>query len=482
MLEIQELCFPMFAKAIFYLRDNQITLLNHLYLICTKRDHVVDKLRDISDNWEIGSEQSEYAKALLKHAKNDSTSITAHHLKELLINNAVPTYGVKIDKITVLDLGAYGFLDKLLSIGSNAPEDEIWKVLRRADINILDFFETEIYHGLKSEFALLENSKLFLATYSGGMPLMQRALETVLNSTLAYAEYIRIFNSENLAYQIETEPQELFLSMLRQINDYVLRLDWDNAEHVFKQLKKSIAPINVELLEKIFSDIREYQVSSDIHWVEKYTVLILNSLYCGDMNSLVLWLKCIEETAQKTLIERYAQELNYKLLKELNNQGVLRIQELEFSDGTHNRYVFIDSILKSPSIDQPKAKELFAPYIRLFLNENDFSIKADWVKIINMRNNMVHNAIPVSKEPTNEQHIMDFLGIEPQALSQVIDALHDRNLNKVIEFESEYINSDFFKAMNEIDGFSSTDNILFERKMCIEYFEALHKHESTALV
>ncbi|MDD2423819.1 MAG: hypothetical protein PHG34_06380 [Candidatus Cloacimonetes bacterium] len=473
--------FPMFYKALAFLRDKGVKKIDYLFIIATKRDGIIPKLKQVlkklEESEDIDYDLHEYLEqGLIRHAENDHSSDTAHFLEELINAGKIPLGGITIDQAIVLDLGTYGFLQPIQAM--DLKNKISFNTLRLADINVLDFFTFETYQALLPHFGKLENERLFLATHAGGMPLMQRALDIVLDSILGYAEITRIYNSENLLYQMESKPQGEFLTLMKQMHASVLSLDWNTAMHRYDSIKKEYA---TKLPDKVitnlngfFKEVSRSQASGSTNWFDRFTVLILQALYQRNMNDVIVWLKCMEEAALKESLHAQKGKL-WKDVKELSLYGSKKTYIiLEDDDGGNQqpREAYLDTI--AGYVDQEQLKIAMQDYLEIFIAKGSWEYSDTWRELNRIRNKLLHAGIPVVADQSNVKKLLDFLHIDALKLDEVISDLQDKNLAKVLEFERECMDNKFFEPIRKIAKNYDANYLPYEREMCKQYFKLLH--------
>lgn len=459
--------FPMLAKTMAYFRAQDVKNIDRLYLLATKRTHLVPLLEQASQLPGLDEDLKSYARKLLELAKKDNTHQTAALIKKLLDNNP-DFFGIHIGQVELLNLGTYGYFDPLDAQLRKGVIDEA--TLRRADINILDFFEFELRRGLVADFCLMENADIYLSTFAGGLPQMQRALDIVLQNMLGYAKYHRIFVSENRLFITANEPIQGFLEKVGHMSDLVLRLDWSNAERTYQTIERDFPDYlpkkSKKRLKEVFSDVRDHKAGKMDKWFDRFSTLIFNSLYNLDANSLVVWLKCLEETALKILLFRHEQTLGYKVVS-FDGQ---KINFVRVGDNDHDPH--LDKLVGS--IAKDLLEKYFFEYRTLFL-DLDLKRSRDWLDMNRLRNNLIHNATPVEAVSSAFSSILRFLKIDDDDLDQAINALRDKNLEFLATFESKCLQNGFFIHLANIAGLKCDyEYHLFERTMGHYYFEALH--------
>jgi len=478
------ICFPMLTKAITYLNDNKITHLEYLFLISTNRKQLLPKLNEIKESMEkaerIDAVYDYLERGLIKHAQEDNISDTAHLIRETILKNSIPLGGLSIANIVILDLGTYGFFAPILE----ADLTKLLKkdILKKADINILDFFESETYNALKPYFGILENAKIYLALNAGGMPQMQKGVEQVVKSTVAHAEYEQIYNSEFLWYQLESQPQEEFLVLLRQMTDNVIGLDWDSAYARFISLKtkhaNKLGQPTIQKLETLFKRIiTSRSESANGRWFDNFSTLILQALYRMNLNDVVVWLKCLEESALDTLLQKLCGKLWQRV--ETISEGGHKKKRIIFTNEQNQQ----ESLPAYPDVLKGRFGEeslmpAFELFVKVFLEPEYFDNSIEWEHIRKKRNELIHQGVSVNADVSTGKKILQFIDIDPICLSEAIAHLQNGNLNALIDFEKKCMNNNFFGPLRQIAGLLDETYTLFDRKKCEDYLKTLHLYSS----
>lgn len=469
--------FPIFCRTLEYLHEKRITRIDGLFLIATNRSKVLPKLEEIKNAWNANIEEIEkdpkwveladyLEDGILYHARNDATSITAHFMQRRIKANNIPMLGISIDNVWVLDLGLYGSFDPILKLDSGKKAGV--EVLGKADINTLDFFEYELYEALKPHFGSLENSRIYLGTHSGGMPMMQRALDNVLQSAVNYATYERIFTSEYLSYQIDNRLQGRFLTWLKKMNDNVLRLDLGTALYYCERIQNSnqgrADSDHFDRLNALIRKAMNYSASR-AGWFEGFAALIFRGLYSMNMNEVIVWMKSMAESSYMKLLKDQQGVLWEKI--QVEDKRVIHFPNAQGKKEDTSIHLFI--LIRK--VDEEKLRKAFEDYISLFVNPNTLEDSLEWQRLGNIRNDLLHKGRPVY--PKDTQDLLTFMRINPKDIARAIANLQDNNLDKIIEFESACLTNDFFVPLARIAGFTGT--ILQERKWSQRFFEALHR-------
>lgn len=469
--------FPILCKTLEYLQGKGITQLDGLFLIATNRSRVLPKLEEIKAAWDAKLEEMErdpkwveladyLEDGILYHARNDMTSETAHFLESRIIAGNLPMFGISMDDVWVLDLGLYGSFDPILKLepGKKAGVD----MLGKADINTLDFFEYELYEALKPHLGSLENARIYLGTHSGGMPMMQRALDNVLQSAVNYATYERIFTSEYLSYQIDNRLQGRFLTWLKKMDDNVLRLDWGTALYYCEKIQNSNqGRSDSDRFNGLNALIRKAMLysASQAGWFERFSALIFRGLYSMNMNEVIVWMKSMAESSYKKLLNDQ-QGVLWEAYK-AKDERVVHFPNAQGKKEDTSAHLFI----LSRKVDEAKLRKAFQDYISVFVNPDTLDESSEWKGLGNIRNDLLHKGRPVS--PKGTQDVLAFMRIEPENIAQAIADLQNNNLEKIIEFESACLSNDFFAPLARIAGFAG--KTLQERTWSQRFFEALHR-------
>lgn len=476
------LCFPMLSKAISYLKDRGETKLDYLFLISTNRKLLLPRLeqiRDLLEKAELIDDMYEYLdQGLIRHAREDTISEAAHLIKQSIQSKRVPLFGMEISQIEILDLGTYGFFDDILNADLNKPLNV--SMLKKADINVLDFFESEAYTALKPFFGFLEEAKIYLAINAGGMPQMQKGVEQVLKSMVAHADYEQIYNSEFLWYQLESQPQGEFLLLLRQMTDNVISLDWDSAYARFVSLKakhaNKLGSSRLAKLEKIFKAVLAARKKTNpSQWFENFCTLIFQALYRMNLNDVAVWLKCIEEAAYGAMLQKQCGKLWERVETIPDSRGTLK-KHVFIKDSESQKLSLIDAYpaVINGIFDKQTLLDAFEPYAKVFMEEGVFRHSEVWSKMRLVRNRLIHKGIPVTNDPASLNLILDFIGVDLKVLNTAISHLQCGNLKALREFEQNCLNNKFFYPLRSIAGISSLVHTLSERKKCDEYLRMLY--------
>lgn len=476
------LCFPMLSKALDYLVNRGETKLDYLFLISTNRKLLLPKLmqiKELLDQAGVIDNTYEYLeKGLIKHAKEDTISDTAHFIKRSLEHKKIPLYCISIAHIEVLDLGTYGFFDSIIQADLSKPLEI--NLLKRADINVLDFFESETFVALKPYFAHLEEAKIYLATNSGGMPQMQKGVEQVLRSAVAHADYEQVFCSEYLWYQLESQPQEEFLLLLRQMTDNVVSLDWDSAYARFVVIKSKhtskLGKDKLDKLESLFRSIAKQRAATQKEqWFENFSSLILQALYRMNLNDVVVWLKCMEEAAFDALLNKQCGKL-WQRVETIKDEKGNKKKHVIIKDNASGKlipYQAYPNIL-SGRIEKKVLIEAFQDYALVFMKPGTFQHTREWSKLRESRNNLIHTGIPVTKDSDVPKLILALIGLDQRSLDVAISHLQSGNLKALVEFEQRCLNNKFFLPLRHIAGITSATHTLTERRICAKYLSLLH--------
>jgi len=466
------ICFPILEKTINCLRDENITYLDRLFILCTDRSQVVPKLLNIRAAWEENVENIndlyEYLdRGLIRWALNDPSTDTSELLKNKITSKELKYEGIEIGETIVLKLGTYGRLNSINKL--NPAKKIMLEDLEIADINTLDFFEDEIHHALMPFYKHLQNSNLYLGTHAGGMPLMLRGLDSVLVNVLPYARYRRIFASEYGGATFQKRKKNSFPELMGQMNQSVISMEWNHALHCLEQLESRFCS---QFPDGRLADLRRIlngakaMWEAEGTWFERFAAHILRALYTSNLNEIVVWLSCLEQAARLELARKQIGKLWISLdekrgIVELS-QPVNGIKHVDLEFGKLRLYV-----------DENKLKEAFADYIGVFLNPNTLGFNAEWEKIRMLRNDLIHQGKAPARNSNAIPDINCFIGIDPIKLQDAIVHIKQRNLQELILFETKVLENPFFSVLGKICGFKG--DMLKERGFSKRFFETLHR-------
>lgn len=469
--------FPIFCKTLAYLKENNVKKLDAVFIIATDRSGVLPKLQEIKKAWEENLElvykdpgwmdlYDYLVEGILFHAEKDRTGKLARFLKSRIEAGSLPLYDVEIQSVHVLNLGPHGSFKPILK--HNPPEKKAGiEVLGKADINTLGFFEHELYQALKPYFGDLEDSNVYLGTHSGGMPLMNRALDNVLQGAVNYARYERIFTSEYLSYQLDRSLQSRFLNWLKKMNDNVMVLNWDTAQYYCKKIINSeqghADKERFEGLDKIIQRAMDF-TAAKAGWFERFSAQIFRSLYTVNMNETVVWMKSMQESSLHHLFRQQCGKLwqSFRDGRIILHPG---------ANGKKGEDVGLNLRTLASKVGENEFRKAFKDYIELFVNPVSLEDLLEWQNLTTLRNKLLHEGKSVT--PRDMQPILEFLDIGIETLRDAIAHLQENNLKKVREFESKCLGNKYFSSLARIAGFQK--NVLEERNWSQRFFDDLHK-------
>jgi len=496
---------PMLFKSLRFMIDHKINMIDHLILIATNRKNIENKLEAIEkileDEENINTELIDYLQnGIIKYIKTDNTAETADVIKNIITQKKPDFLNISINKVTVLELGTYGYFNSIIEFDlKNMPTLDL---ISRADINKLDFFEYELYFGLQDMFKTFENANIYLATFAGGMPLMQRALDNILNSVVCQKKLYPIFNSEYLAYQIEHKPQGEILSLFRKMNQAVVRMDWDNVKLFYNEIKSKhpayISNDSTNQIDELLKKVDEF-IRSKEKWFSHFFFLIMKSLYEQNYNDVAVWLKCLEEAILNKIFSNNVGVLwdaykiydpnnkskqidefkncirRFKYVSWNNEQG-----ETIYCEAYLNK--ILDKLQKpencNDKLSPDKVKTTFSSYFDCFppvhTDKNDKRKALD--KIRNARNNLIHQGIPVCNDKSFINMILNFLNIEKEKLDKAINAYNEMNFEQIKKFEKSVLENSFFAKLTPYAKSETKEqvNIMSVREFCDKFFQILH--------
>lgn len=496
---------PMLFKSLQFMIDHNVETIDNLILIATNREKIEVKLKDIKNKLDSkqykNAELKDYLQyGIIRYIEQDNTAKTAKFIQDMLTERKPDFLKISIKKVTVLELGTYGYLNSIVEF--DLKDEPTIDLISRADINKLDFFEYELYFGLKDYFKTFENANIYLATFAGGMPLMQRALDNMLNSVVCQKKFYPIFNSEYLVYQIEHKPQGEILSLFRKMNQAVVRMDWDNVKLFYNEIKSNhsdyISNDAQKQIDQLLHEVDKFILSKD-NWFSRFFFLIMKSLYEQNYNDVAVWLKCLEEAILDKIFsnnvgvlwdeyDKYDPYNKSKQIDEFKNcRKQIRYVSWKDKQGkTIHCEAYLNKILDklnkaeniNPDISPEKVKMTFSSYYDCFpTGDTKKDVKRVAFNIIRKaRNKLIHEGIPVCSDTNFINMILTFLNIDQGELNKAINAYNEMDLNHVTEFEKSVLENSFFAKLTPYAKSKNQkqDNIMKVREFCYEFFQILH--------
>lgn len=488
---------PMLFKSLRFMMDHKINMIDHLILIATNRKNIENKLEAIEkileDEENINTELIDYLQnGIIKYIKTDNTAETADVIKNIITTKKPDFLDISINKVTVLELGTYGYFHSIIEF--DLKNMHTLDLISRADINKLDFFEYELYFGLKDMFKTFENANIYLATYAGGMPLMQRALDNILTSVVSQKKVISIYNSEYLTYQIEHNPQAEILSLFRKMNQAVVSLDWDNAKLFYDKIilkyPDYTSKETQDALTKLFNEVDEFRKSNQ-NWFSNFFTLIMKSLYEQNYNDVVVWVKCLEEAMLNHLFIINTNKL-WDEYNEFDPNNKSNPKELNKAfQGYSNKFMYIslkndngqkiyckariNELINMGIVTIDEIKKEFSGYLNCFarIEKNNIFPKKEFNNIRNVRNKLIHQGTSVNSFNGFITTLLKFLNIDATMLNNAIEAINEMNLVKIKNFEKSVLKNKFFSQLTPYIHSQSNDIMKF-RNYCDRFFNVLH--------
>ncbi|MCB5260136.1 MAG: hypothetical protein M0Q99_08690 [Candidatus Cloacimonetes bacterium] len=469
------LCFPIFDKIMAYIASRKIKTLDYLFILSTDRSQVLPVLRSIKAKWEEDLENLpelyDYLdQGMIRWIEDDHSTPTAKFLKECITEGRIYQDAVQIRNIVILKLGSYKVLQPIMKINITKPIKQ--EILELADINTLDFFEQEAYYALSPYFAELEDAQILLGTHAGGMPLLHRALDNVLQNCVGHAEYKRIFTSEYLSYMEDKKTEHKFLDYIGQMNHSVINMQWDRAQLCLDMIRRHYpelpALVNYKGLERAIKEGKELWETKG-SWFERFTAHIFRAIYTDSFNELVVWITSMEQAAKLDLAARQIGIL-WKSV-DIEKSKVELLEPIG-----HERSLDLDVFKLIGRIPKEKILKAFEDYIAVFGDHTEGWDDPDWHAIRKMRNKLMHNGIAPAVNQQNRARVYGFLNLSPEAVRQVKLAIGNRDLASIIKFEKACLANVFFAPLGRIVNFSK--DMLKERQCSINCFRALHSGQA----
>ncbi|MCB5265701.1 MAG: hypothetical protein LHW41_05615 [Candidatus Cloacimonetes bacterium] len=484
--QVDGVTIPMLQKAFEFAKYKGAKQIDKLILLPTKRDtlaEILDSLPAKINDSEHRDSVARYIKdnKILDYAKKDYSYQSAVKIKHLLSTQSdqIPLH---LSEIDVLPLGEYGFLGKLFS----SPDEISTADLDRADINRSDFFDFELIEALKPYLSELEGANIYLASFSGGLPGMQKSLSKVLQSLLVSPVLIPVPISEERGFISLQDPQDSFLSQHKQMSQCAMEMDWDTVGYLLKEISQEkpdyFTAETEEELGHLIKTIFNIQ-KDDKSWFSNFFVLILRALYKHDYNNLVIWLKCIEEAAWFAVLKlpENEEKNGYKFtpdhkINDYQKQNVLLFNPQFFIPA---RYTDVKEYLRSGnSIKYLKEYEgLFFDTRKVYNNNNNdrYSHNKVYGRIVTRRNQLVHYGKPVQKDDGMISSLLKYIGTSTEDLNKAIFALKSSDWQTVSEFEKNLlISSPFFSVLKKIAGITDPEWLPIERVSIKDYIQIIH--------
>ena len=270
-LPIDGITFPMFEKTIKELQKQKIKI-DSLYVISTDRTELIPKLDQIEKS--LKEYENEYQKPLdyIRTIKGwidkDCTSFFSDSLKDYLNKILKKDEKENIEE-EIIEIANAVFSDKtelnFLKIGEGykgfgkitstnmmmkQKEEEKIRLLSEADFNNEYFFFPALNEKICRDiyFEKLGKTEKFFISHSGGMPVMQLTLLTILDSEFPDIPKKKIYFPErqNFSFQFPHIDYYNLFRMKRLVRFYMEHNKPEEAKNVLKELKNMSSIENIE--------------------------------------------------------------------------------------------------------------------------------------------------------------------------------------------------------------------------------------------
>ncbi len=483
---IDAIALPRIRKAVCHMLVEGVNKIDHLMLVATDRRKelaFIDLLLAETSPEIITPSFMNRVNDLRDFARKDPSYEFAKKAKELLSKNS-NQLSVEISHISVVGLGNGTYLDSLKESGYNSAS------LDRFDINKADFFDFELIEAVMPYLRILQNSRIFVASW-GGFQNLHKSLDRVLRSLLTHPIIIPVHTNETGSYLTEDISQSKFLELHRNMNRAAIEMDWGVVKQLFDliQIQKpeyfktdQIRRMNC-LLDKIGNSQKDPK-----NWFSNFFVLIIRALYVYDLNGLYIWLKCLDEAAFVSILENKANcETNgYRFyrnvpLRQYFNSKYGKGSVLVFKDGS-----IIEARFKEvwSKLHSSRNMGLLSKYAKLFYSgldspnsKDDYPANTAYKKLIQRRNSLIHDGIPIQKEQALYLSILSFINVKPDEHKQAIISLKELNWNALEIFERSVLDGNFFSFMKEVSGITEPDWLPLDRLALDDYLSIIYHQQ-----
>lgn len=409
--------FPMLNKNFIALKDlHQISHIHKLILIVTDRQEnlpLIHKAKEESvlNHW---TECVDFADELKKYIHNDKSKQTS----KLIINKMKEItllHNVKIDEVEVISIGqiyAEDFEDfKMIN------STQMMTYLKSFDLNNIDFLTRQFHNKFINLYDISEidfpQNNIFYSLYAGGLPLLQKAVENVINTSFLNSNLISLNITENSSYFRISKNADGYYKTLKDLIQSIKNNDFYNADRKYNQL---IEYINKELNEPLLKDIETlfYRIKeekeSKKNWFYNLFSLFLSSIYKDDFITASVFLVSIEDQFFRHLINKYI-EFNF-----IDNGRKISLKEVEYEVNINLINILIEN--QNNQEYQKIIDDFEYNFKPLFLkiNKANFSkfkliYTGNYQKLRDERNFFIHRGIALNGCNKIKENILHFLRI-----------------------------------------------------------------------
>jgi hypothetical protein len=473
---------PRIRKAIKHLRSVGEVEIDYLILISTNRTNELALLEQMEAEASRSPDSAELIKTINSmriKAEEDPSHDFALKAKELLENNS-SSIGIQISEVIVIGLGTGTYLQSLVENGRTVFD------VKNFDINRADFFDYELIESLRPHLSMLHNSHIYLTTW-GSFPNLHKSLERVLRSILPNSNTTPIHTREdgqNISIEL---PQSRFLELHRNMNRAAIEMNWEavsqHIEAIVSQKPGYFDSLQIKDFAILLKGIRDNQKKRD-NWFSNFFVLILKALYTQDLNSLHIWIKCLEEAAFMAVLSNADNQKLFSYKLQLNVPLNHHIQGrygkgsvLEFTDGSKIEAKFREVWRRLSKMDNVKYLREYGRLLYLNLDQYseyyDYPPNRSYEKLIDRRNKLIHSGIPIQRDEGLYESLMQFIDVGSDQHKEAVLLYKELNWQALQEFEKSVLKGKFFRLMKRIAGIYDPDWLPLDRAVLKQYFAVI---------
>jgi len=183
-LEPVGICFPMMEKSLSKAGPG-IKGLSKIFILSTDRSGILPHIGEMKSKLDQRNFRSagQYLDEVERYATEDISALFGGWIEKSL-KNRPDLFGLKNVSVRHVPIGKnapYLSFFNAAGIDRHKKESDVINLIRRADINRSDFFYPECYRALQPYFKEMAGQDIYLSI-SGGMPMMQRALELIFKA------------------------------------------------------------------------------------------------------------------------------------------------------------------------------------------------------------------------------------------------------------------------------------------------------------
>jgi len=441
------LVFPMLDKTESFLRKEKI---DQVFIISTYRKQFAKKLDSIMDfciekDW---MEAATLTDDILFHSKKDITSDYSD-LMEKCIMQPFPSAKITPIKIGKDDENILDIFSTDLRKVNN--ENELIKLLTFLDFNSSQIIYPNIYNSIINKFDEISNKDIYLSI-AGGMPIMHRALETIIRRTFKKNKVRNIIVPEKDSFRYKSGKYTKksfntpilfdyisFFEIRDRLTSYLDVFDFKSAFDLIKFIERKF---NIDFskpkkeIAEIIDDLNHQSNNSE--FIQFY-LRILSAIYTSDYINLSIYLKALQEQTQKVVLQK--------------------VDGVEYQPKTNKNEQFDDLIIVSGKQYEVSSinfwnenrvlwekNEYAKLYVSIFLDKNfrnRYFFNHSFIGIKKIRNNFIHKGVN-SLSKNQDEHFFKFLGIDKEKINSIVTKIRRENYDKgFISFEKNYFGQEY---------------------------------------